>query len=90
MPFLLNKEHRTSVQLLEIVRGEEEMLPIKSEPPHVFLYRLNVLRMFGGRIRVVQPQVAHAAGMLLGNAEIQDNRFCVTDMQIAVGLGEIA
>ena len=49
------------VQLLEIVARVQLVVPLEAEPADVVLDRLDVLDVFGGRVRVVEPQVAAAA-----------------------------
>ncbi len=76
-----------SMQLVEVVRGTAQVLaPIETEPAHVFLNGLLVLSAFPQGVGVVEAQVAEPAGVLAGDAEIEANGFCVTDVQITVGL----
>ncbi len=77
---------RPSVELLEIVGGVIEVFPpIEAEPAHVALNGVDIFLLFLGRVGVVKAQVA-ASAKLLGDAEIQADRFGVADVQIAVGL----
>ena len=48
---------------------------------------LDVFRIFGGWIGVVESQVANAARGVIRDTEIQADRFRMTDMEIAVRLG---
>src|SRR6185312_14463462 len=74
------------VELLEIIRGEIEMLvPIKTEPAHVALDGVDVFLLLLGRVGVVEAQMA-AAAEFLRHAEIEADRLGVADMEIAVGL----
>ena len=81
---------RPGVELIEIVRRVVEVLaPIEAQPAHVALDGVDVFLLFLGRIGVVEAQVA-AAAELLGDAEIQADRFGVADMEVAVRLGRKA
>ena len=61
----LDQLHRELVQLLEVVGCEEEtVLPIETQPAHVGLDGLDVLRVLDARIRVVEPQVAGSTFVL--------------------------
>ena len=74
------------VELLEIVRGVEEVVaPVEAEPAHVALDGVDVLLLLLHRVGVVEAQVA-APAELLGDAEIQADRLGVADMQVAVRL----
>ena len=73
------------VQLLEIVRRVEQVVPLKAQPLHVALNRLHVLHVFRGRVRVVETQVAGAAE-LPGDAEVQADRLGMPHVQKAVRL----
>ena len=78
------------VQLLEVVRGEKQVLtPVIAEPAHVGLDGVDVLLLFLLRVRIVEAQVA-AAAELLGNAEVEADRLGVTDVQVAIRLGRKA
>ncbi len=75
------------VQLLEVVRGEEQVVaPVVAQPAHVGLDGVDVLLLFLLRVRVVEAQVA-AAAELLGDAEVETDRLGVADVQVAVRLG---
>ena len=74
------------VQLLEVVRGEVQVLaPVEPEPAHVRLDGVDVLLLFLHRVGVVEAQVA-AAAELAGDAEVEADRLGVTDVEVAVGL----
>ena len=82
----LNQLNGELVKLLEIIRGV--IFPssqVESEPAHVFLDRIDVLDIFLARIGIVESQIALAAE-LGGQAEIETDRFGVTDVKITVGL----
>ncbi len=74
------------VQLLEIVRRVEEVVPLEAQPLHVTLNRFHVTHVFRGRIRVVEAQVTGAAE-LPSDAEVQADRLRMTHVQKAVRLG---
>ena len=63
----------TSVVLAALFRarkGETQMFaPIESQPPHVFLNRLDVLHVLGLGIRVVESKMTRPT-VLLGESEI--------------------
>ena len=78
--------HGVLVELLEVVRCVPRLaLPREPEPAHVRLDRFHVLDVLGRRVRVVEPEVARAAE-LRRNAEVQADRFCVADVEVAVRL----
>src|SRR5262245_41715967 len=78
------------VKLLKVVGGMVEMLaPIETEPAHITLDRVDVFLFLLGRVGVVETQMA-ATAELFGDAKVETDRFGVTDMQIAVGLGRKA
>ena len=61
-------------------------MPVEPQPSDVGLDRLDIFRIFGGRIGIVESQVAKAAWGVIRYAEIQADRFRVPDMEIAVRL----
>ncbi len=63
--------------------------PVEAEPAHVALDGVDIFLLFLGRIGVVEAQVA-APAELLGDAEVEADRFGVADMEVAVGLGRKA
>jgi hypothetical protein len=72
------------VEALEVVRRVIHVLPpIEPEPAHVALNRLDVLHVFGRRVRVVHAQVT-APAEFARNAEIDANRLRVPDVEVAV------
>jgi hypothetical protein len=81
---------REAVQLYEEIRGvEQPFLPIESEPTHVGLDRIDVLDLLGGRIGVVEAQVAQAAEAPR-EPEVEADRLGVPDVEVAVGFGRKA
>ena len=62
-------------------------MPVEPQPSDVALNGLDIFRILGGRISVVESQMADAARGVIRYAEIQADRFRVTDMEIAVWLG---
>jgi hypothetical protein len=75
------------VQLREIVRGvEEAVLPVVTEPAHRLHDRVDVLLLFLFRIGVVESQVCLSA-KLVGQSEVDADRFRVPNMQVTVWLG---
>ena len=87
---LLNQLLGPLVQLLEIVRGVElAIVPTEAQPADVLFNGVDVLDVFLGGIRIVEAEVALAAE-LLGDAEVEADRFRVPDVQIAIGLGRKA
>ena len=62
-------------------------MPVEPQPSDVVLNGLDIFRIFGGRIGIVESQVADAARGVVRYAEVQADRFRVTDMEIAVWLG---
>ena len=61
-------------------------MPVEPQPSDVVLDRTDIFRIFGGRIGIVESQVAKAAWGVIRYAEIQADRFRVADMEIAVRL----
>ena len=86
---IANQFLRTAINHFEIIRRVPQFVPIEAEPVHVVLDRIDVLDIFLRRIRVVETQMANAAEFRR-EAEIQTNRFGMSQMQIAVGLGRKA
>src|SRR5690606_23153991 len=74
------------VKLFEIVRSmRQAILPVEAEPVHVVSNGVDVLLPFFARVGIVEPQV-RLASELLCDSEIEADRFCVSDVQIAVRL----
>ena len=78
------------IQLLVVVRRVVlAIVPVKPEPPHVVLDRIDVLDVFLDGIGVVEAEVAVAAEFA-GDAEVEADRLGVPDVQVAVRLGRKA
>ena len=74
------------IELIEVIRGMIQVRPpIKAEPAHVALDRVDIGLLLLDRIGVVKTQMA-AAAEFLGDPEIEADRLGVTDMQIPVRL----
>ena len=83
---LLDQMHGVLVELLEVVRRVVQPLrPVEAEPADVGLDRVDVLDVFLGRIRIVEPQVARPAE-LGRDAEIEADRLRMADVEVAVRL----
>ena len=65
------------------------LAPVEAHPAHVGLDRLDVLVLLLDRVGVVEAQVA-APAELGGDAEVEADRLCMADVQVAVGLGREA
>ena len=74
------------VQLLEEVAGVVQRIPLKAQPTHIGLDRVDVLLLLLRRIGVVKAQVALAV-VVLGQAEVDADRLGMPDVQVAVRLG---
>ncbi len=82
----LDQFDRPLVELLEVVRGEVQVLaPVEAEPVHVRLDGVDVLLLFLHRVGVVEAQVA-APAELLRDAEVEADGLGVPDVEVAVGL----
>ena len=83
---LFDELHGVLVHLLKVVGGEEEAAaPVVAQPVDVLLDGLHVLHVLLGGVGVVHAQVAQAA-VLLGGAEVHEDRLGMADVQVAVGL----
>src|SRR5262249_6234372 len=67
-------------------RVEQPVLPVETEPFHVLHDGLDVFGLLLLRIGVVEAQIGLATE-LRREAEVQADRFRMTDMQVAVRLG---
>ena len=76
---------RPFVELVEIIGSIEEAVPVEAKPLDVFHDGVDVLDIFLLRIGVVEAQVGMSAE-LVGETEVEADRFGVSDMQVAVGL----
>ena len=82
---LLDQLHRIFVVLLKIVGAVvEAVAPVEAQPVDVLLDGFHELHILFGGVGVVHAEVAQAI-VLLGGAEVDDQRLAVADMQIAVG-----
>jgi hypothetical protein len=74
------------IEPLEMIGGEVEVLPpFEAEPADVLFDRVYIELLLLEGIGVVEAQVA-AAGELLGHAEVEADRFGMTDVEIPVRL----
>src|SRR5262249_46499437 len=81
-----NQLQRPLIQLPEIIRSiEQPVFPVVAEPPDRVHDGIDILLFFLLRIRIVEAQV-RLATELRGQPKVQPNGFCVTNMQIPVGL----
>ena len=76
---------RPLVQLVEIVRRVEFLVPLEAEPLDVLLDGVHVFGVLLGGVRVVVAEVRLAA-VFLREAEVQTDRLCVSQVQVAVRL----
>ena len=77
-----------AVERFEVVGGVVEMpLPIEAEPADVGHDAVDVLRLLGRRIRVVEAEMTAAVRDLLCEAEVEADGLRVADVEIAVRLG---
>ena len=78
---------RPLVELLEVVRREEQVLaPVEAQPAHIRLDGVDVLLLLLDRVRVVESQMASAAE-IRRETEVEADGLGVADVQIAVGFG---
>jgi hypothetical protein len=85
----LHEVFRDLVQRLEVVARVELGVPLEAKPFDVALDGLDVLDVFGERVRVVEAQIA-ATAELLRDAEVQTHGLHVADVREAVWLGREA
>ena len=82
----LNQLFGKGVQGVEVVGGVVKMRPpVEAQPAHILLNGLDILDVLPGRVGVVKAQMADAAGIFGGDAEVQADGFGVADVQVAVG-----
>ncbi len=81
----LDELDRPLEELVEVVGGVAEAIPLKAEPAHILLDGVHVLLLFLLGIGVVEAQVGQAAE-LVGQAEVEADGLGVTDVQVAVRL----
>ncbi len=80
---------RPLVELVKIIRGVEESVPVEAEPLHVFHDGVDVLGFFLLGIRVVEAQVRMSAEFV-GESEVEADRLGMADVEVSVGLGRKA
>ena len=73
------------MELIEIVAGKAELIPLKTQPANVFLDRIDILLLLAQRIGVVESEIA-AARKSAGEPKVQADRLGMTDVQVAIGL----
>ena len=82
---LLDQLHRIFVVLFKIVGTVvKAVAPVEAQPVDILLDGLHELHILFGGVGVVHAEVAQSV-VLLGGAEVDDQRLAVADMQIAVG-----
>ena len=86
---VLDQLDRPLVELVEVVGGVVEAVPLEAQPAHVRHDGVDVLLLFFFRVGVVEAQVGLAAE-LVGQAEVEADGLGVPDVQVAVGLGREA
>jgi len=62
-------------------------MPVEPQPSDVALNGLDIFRILGGRIGVVESQMADPTRGVICYAEVQADRFRMTDMEVAIWLG---
>ena len=72
-------------ELLEVVRGEADLLWLEAEPPHIVDDGIDVFGILGGRVGVVEAQEA-APAEFVGNGEVEADRLRMADVEVAVRL----
>mmetsp|Transcript_854 Transcript_854/g.3335 ORF Transcript_854/g.3335 Transcript_854/m.3335 type:complete len:239 (+) Transcript_854:995-1711(+) len=85
----LDELHGERMQLIEVVRRVSHLVRLPPEPCDNLLDVVDVLLALGGRVGVVEAQVA-APAHLLGVAEVNVHGLGVADVQVAIGLGREA
>ena len=80
-----NQRARPVVQLIKRVRRVGQRIPVKAQPAHVRLNRIDVRLLLLRRIRVVHPQVGFAP-VPIRHPEVDADRLRVPDVQKPVGL----
>lgn len=69
------------VHLLEVVGGvAESVLEVEAEPADIFDYGVYVFLLFFDWVCVVEAEIAGAAFVFEGDAEIEADTFSVTDV----------
>src|SRR5204863_9313580 len=73
------------IELLKVIGRMKQLIPLESEPLHIARDRLCVLLFFLRRIRVVETEMTTSA-VFIRDAEVEADRFRVTNMEIAIRL----
>ena len=73
-------------KFLEIIAGVIDIVPLESQPLDIVFDAIDIFGVLFRGICVIEAQIAFAA-ILLGDAKVDGDGFCVTDVQIAVGFG---
>ena len=69
-----------------VARIMDGLFPVETEPMHVVVNRIDLFRIFFGRVRIVKAEIGLAAEFF-GGAEIQADAFGVSDMDVTVRFG---
>ncbi len=83
---VVDQQLRPLVDLLEVVAGVQRFAGVVAEPRQVGDDPVDVRRILGVGIGVVEAQIAHAAE-LAGELVIERDRLGVPDVEVAVRLG---
>jgi len=78
--------HRPLIELVEIVGGVIQSLPLEAEPLHVLHDRVDVLGLFLFGVRVIETQVG-VSTEFVGEPEVEADRLGVADVKVSVRLG---
>src|SRR5690625_6317032 len=79
--------HSPLIELLEVIGSETNLaVPLVTQPLNSFFDGVDVLLVLFFRVGVVKTQIANAT-KLLCHTEVQADRFRVSDVQVAIGLG---
>ncbi len=81
----LDQLHRPLEELVKVVGGVAEAIPLEAEPAHILLDGVHVLLLFLLGVGVVEAQVGEAAE-LVGQTEVEADGLGVADVQISVWL----
>ena len=73
------------VELVEVVRRVQLLVPLESQPPDVFLDGIYILGIFLGGVGVVVAEVGFSA-VLLRQPEIQADTLGMAQVKVSVGL----
>src|SRR5262249_44110306 len=73
------------IELLKIVGSVVELLPLETQPTHVFLDGVYIFGFLFLGVGIVEAQIG-AAAELVGQPEVQADGLGMANMEIAVGL----